>query len=200
MSIAKVPFPQIDPIPDESYKTIVADPPWQYNDSLSGDGRGAESHYETLPTDVVRAMGTQVNRVAANHAHCYLWTTNAFLGDAYDVLKAWNFTPKTVITWIKVLDEPDGLPHERDDPADVTERIGMGHYYRNTTEHIVFGVKGRKSTNSNSVPTHFFAERTEHSAKPEKSYDLIEHMSDEPRLELFARNERDGWTTWGRDV
>lgn len=195
-----VAFPEIEPIPDGQYKTILADPPWSYDDSLSGGGRGAVKHYDTLDTNIIRALGRQVNAVAASHAHCYLWTTNAFLGDAYDVVREWGFDPKTIITWIKVTDAPETLPHERDEDAEVSERIGMGHYYRNTTEHAVFGTKGNKSTERNDVPTHFFAERTEHSAKPRKFYRLVESMSDDPRLEMFARNERDGWDSWGNEV
>lgn len=202
MSVDSVSFPDIAPMYDRGYKTIMADPPWAYDDSLDGDWRGAESHYDTLSTDMIAAMGHQVNTVAANHAHLYLWTTNAFMEDAYRVCDSWGFDSKTIVTWVKTTQDgtPVGLPHERQQPSDVKERIGMGHYLRNTTEHMIFATKGRKNTNSNSVPTHFFAERTEHSSKPEKAYRLVEQLSDGPRLEIFARSNRTRWDTWGDET
>jgi len=76
----------------------------------------------------------------------------------------------------------------------------MGHYFRNATEHLLFGVKGNLGTASKVPANVFFAERTDHSSKPEKSYALIEEMSEGPRLELFARGQRVGWDSWGAEV
>lgn len=196
----EVEYPEIAPMTDRGYKTIYADPPWTYRDDLPGGGRGASEHYETMTVDMIAALGHQVNTVAASSAHLWLWSTNNFLPQAYDVVESWGFTPKTVVTWVKVTDEPDSLPHERDHEVSVKERIGMGHYLRNSTEQLIFATKGRKSTNRSDVPTSVFAERAEHSAKPEKFYRLIESLSDGPYLELFARNGRDGWDSWGKEV
>lgn len=195
-----IPFPEFAPLPDENYRTVVADPPWAYDDTLPGDTRGAESHYETLPTGMIAGMGPQIRAATAPSAHLYLWCTNGFVADAHDVAEAWGFDPKTLVTWVKVLDEPSTLPHERDDSFEVVPRIGMGHYFRNTTEHMLFATKSNRSTNRNDTPTHFFAERTEHSAKPTKAYRLVEAMSDGPYLELFARNERENWDVWGKEA
>lgn len=193
-----VSFPTIADLPDRDYKTILADPPWQYDDDSPHPG--AADHYETLPVDVIRGLGPYVNQVAASHAHLYLWTTNSFLQAACQVADSWGFDVVTNISWIKVLDAPDTLPHEREDPVEIESQLGLGHYYRNTTEHLLFCRKGRKQTERNDVVSHFFAERSEHSAKPVKSYRLIEEMSDGPRLELFARGQREDWDVWGNEV
>lgn len=198
----RVAFPTMPDLPDGQYRTIMADPPWAYDDNLPGPGRGSNSHYDVLDANTVAGMGPQVRKVTDGWAHLYLWFTNSFVEEAYQVAREWGFEPKTVLTWVKVQDAPDTLPHQRDDAAAVTERIGMGHYFRNTTEHILFGVKNGLSTTDglNNVPTHFFAERTDHSAKPEKAYILAEEMSQGPNLEMFSRQNRDGWTTWGDEA
>lgn len=193
-------FPSFPPAPNGGYKGLSADPPWKYDDSLPGPGRGAESHYDSLHPKAIAGMAPQVRAITAPNAHLHLWCTNSFIGEAYHVAEAWGFTPKTVVTWVKVTDAPETLPYERDEPAEVSERIGMGHYYRNTTEHMLFAVKGSLSTFRNDAPTHLFAERTEHSAKPEKAYRLIEDMSPGPYLDMFARESRDGWDAWGAEI
>ena len=194
--------PEFPEFPDEpnTYKAIVADPPWPYDDALPGGGRGADSHYDTLPIGLISGLGPFVNKIAAPHAHLYMWTTNSFVDDAYDVCREWGFEPKTMVTWVKVKDEPVGLPTSRNVAANVKERIGMGHYFRNTTEHLVFAQKGSLNTNRNDMPSHFFAERTDHSEKPDKSYSLIEQMSPGPYFEMFARRQWRDWDVWGNEV
>jgi N6-adenosine-specific RNA methylase IME4 len=192
-------LPEFPDLPDETnqYKTVVADPPWPYNDALPGGGRGAASHYDSLPVGMIEGLGPFVNKIAASHAHLYMWSTNKFIDDAYQVCRSWGFEPKTLVTWVKVQDEPEGLPGDRDGASPVKERIGMGHYFRNTTEHLIFAQKGSLGTDRNDMPSHFFAERTEHSRKPDKSYGLVEEMSPGPYFEMFARRQRDGWDVWG---
>ena len=116
------------------------------------------------------------------------------------VAEEWGFDQKSIITWVKVQEEPQNLPHERDYSVQVKERIGMGNYLRNTTEHLLFCVKGTRGVELNNVPTHFFAERDEHSSKPEKSYELVEALSPEPRIDLFSRIQREGWDAWGDET
>lgn len=193
-------FPSLPPVPDESYRTIMADPPWAYDDDMPGPGRGSSSHYDTLHYGTVLGMAPQIREITAPAAHLYLWTTNSFLAEALEIAGAWGFDQKTIITWVKVTDEPRTLPHERDHEVSVSERIGMGHYYRNVTEHMLFCTKGNLGTSSNDVPNAFFAERDEHSAKPRKAYRLVEHQSPEPRLELFSRQDRGGWDSWGDET
>jgi len=179
----------------------MADPPWAYDDDLPGPGRGSDSHYDTLHNGTVAGMGPQIRKATAPTAHLYLWFTNSFIEQAMHVANAWGFEQKTIITWLKVTDEPNGLPHERDEPTPINEHIGMGHYLRNCTEHILFCAKGNKATDRNDVPNYILAERTEHSSKPAKSYRLAEELSNAlPRLELFSRESRDGWDAWGDEV
>lgn len=193
-------FPSLPDLPEGEFKTVMADPPWAYDDDLPGPARGSGSHYDTLHYGTVMGMGPQIRKVTASHAHLYLWTTNSFMEEALQVVEEWGFDQKTILTWVKVTDEPRGLPHERDHEVSVKERIGMGNYFRNTTEHLIFAVKGTRGIESNSMPTHFFAERSAHSSKPEKAYRLAEEASPEPRLELFSRRNRDGWVVWGDET
>lgn len=193
-------FPELPPLPEGPYKTVMADPPWAYDDDMPGPGRGSGSHYKTLHYGSVLGMAPQIRKITDSSAHLYLWTTNSFMEESLEIAEAWGFDQKTIITWAKVKEEPRGLPHERDYPTKVEERIGMGHYLRNVTEHMIFGAKGNLSTKLDNVPNLFFAERHEHSAKPDKAYRLAEELSYEPRLDLFSRQKRKGWDTWGKEV
>jgi N6-adenosine-specific RNA methylase IME4 len=122
------------------------------------------------------------------------------MDEALAIAEAWGFDHKTIITWVKVTDEPHSLPHERDHSVEVNERIGMGHYLRNVSEHMLFCAKGNLSTAQNNVPNVFFAERGEHSAKPDKAYRLAEVLSPAPRLDMFSRSKRKGWQVWGDET
>jgi Transcriptional activator, adenine-specific DNA methyltransferase len=194
-----IPFPSLPPIPDGQYRTVLADPPWAYDDDLPGPKRGSSAHYDTLHAKTVAGMGPQIRKITDGNCHLYLWVTNSFLAEGLEIMATWGFDHKTMITWVKVTEEPAGLPHERED-ATVRPRIGMGHYFRNATEHLLFGVKGNLRTASKVPANVFFAERNDHSSKPEKSYALIEEMSQGPRIELFARGQRDGWDSWGAEA
>jgi N6-adenosine-specific RNA methylase IME4 len=193
-------FPELPPLPDGDYKTLMADPPWAYDDDMPGPGRGSSSHYDTLHAGTVAGIAPQIRKATAPSAHLYLWTTNSFMQEAFEIADAWGFDQKTIITWLKVTDEPRELPHERDRDVPVTERIGMGHYYRNVTEHMLFCVKGNRQTNHDNVPNYLFAERDTHSSKPSKAYELVERQSPPPRLELFSRANRADWDTWGDEA
>jgi len=195
-----VEFPSLPPLPDGEYKTLMVDPPWAYDDDMPGPGRGSGSHYDTLHYGTVLGMAPQIQSITAPSAHLYLWTTNSFMRQALDIAEAWGFDQKNIITWVKVKDEPRGLPHMREEAVKIEERIGMGHYTRNVTEHILFCVKGNLSTDRNDVPNVFFAEREEHSTKPEKAYRLAEELSPAPRLEMFSRTQRAEWDVWGDET
>lgn len=175
------------PPPEGQYRTVLADPPWQYDNKGTrgavGDvAPGKKFHYETMPLEEIAALAVP----AADDAHLYLWTTNAFLRPAFDVMEAWGFDYKTCLTWCK-------------------PQIGMGNYFRNNTEHVLFGVRGRLPTNVNDVGTWFEAKRGRHSAKPETFLDLLEAASPGPYFEMFARAtgqlwKREGWTYWGNEA
>lgn len=164
-----------EPTPDV-FSAIVIDPPWRY-DNVATRG-AAEDHYPTMSLDELAALELR----AADNAHLYLWVTNGFLREGFDLLDAWGFTYKTILTWCK-------------------PQIGMGNWFRNSTEHVLFGVRGKCPTLRNDVPTHFTASRTRHSVKPEAFYDLVESCSPGPWLEMFARRHRRfGWHVWGNEA
>lgn len=162
------------PAPSE-FPAIVIDPPWRY-DNVATRG-AAEDHYPTMGLDELAA----IELPAAKDAHLYLWVTNGFLRQGFDLLDAWDFTYKACLTWVK-------------------PQIGMGNYFRNNTEHVLFGIKGSLPTNTNNTPTAFKADRTRHSAKPESFYDIVEASSPGPWLEMFARRRRFGWHVWGNGL
>jgi len=173
-------------LPPGPFVTVVADPPWRYNDKLGDGPRGAEAHYPTMPVGEI--MCVPVANIMADNAHLYLWCTNAFLIEAHYVMAAWGFQKQTVLTWVKgrII---DGVLHQQ---------IGMGHHFRNTTEHVLFGVRGKLPTLRKDMPTAFIAPKTRHSVKPDRLYEIVEQMSPGPYLELFAGGERFGWTCVGR--
>lgn len=163
------------------YRTIVADPPWPYDNDKWGVGAVSEE-YETLSFEDICEL--PVATWAEKDAHLYLWVTNAKLLD-YDyaqLVNAWGFSYKTCLTWHK------------------TRCLGIGHYFRGETEHVLFCTRGRASVPVERRQRNLFAApRGRHSAKPESFYDLVEAVSDGPYLEMFARRARFGWHYWGNE-
>jgi len=173
------------------FATILADPPWQFTNS---SGKIAPQHkrltrYGTMALDEI--IGLPVEALAEPTAHLYLWCTNAMLPEGLEVMKAWGFNYKSNIVWHKI--RKDGGSDGR----------GVGFYFRNVTEVLLFGVRGR---NARTLPpgrrqVNLLATRKrEHSRKPDEQYDLIEACSRGPFLELFARGRRNGWTNWGNEA
>lgn len=162
------------------YKTIMADPPWEIGQKNGGkSGLGAQRHYQLMPLDEIKAM--PVSELCADDAHCWLWVTNATLRYGYEVLEAWGFTPRSILTWCK-------------------PRFNLGNYLRNATEHLLLGTRGNAPVNFKGQPTWMFAPLQEHSHKPEEQFAVIERISNPPYLELFARRGRAGWDIWGTEV
>ncbi len=173
---------------NKQFRTIMADPPWQFQNRT---GKIAPEHkrlsrYGTMTISDI--AGLPVEETAAPTAHLYLWVPNALLPDGLAVMKAWGFTYKSNLVWHKI--RKDGGPDGR----------GVGFYFRNVTELILFGVRGRdaRTLPPGRSQVNFMASRKrEHSRKPDEQYDIIEKCSPGPRLELFARGPRKGWTVWG---
>jgi N6-adenosine-specific RNA methylase IME4 len=170
----------------KKYQIIYADPPW----NEQGGGRikrGADRHYPLMST--MDIMFLPIREIADKNSHLYLWVTNNFLKDGLEVMKAWGFEYKTIITWVK-------------------DRMGLGQYYRGRTEHCLFGIRGMlpyKILNGKKQQgeTVFFAPRTKHSQKPDEMRTLICKVSDRDgfnKIELFARQKTDGWDVWGNEV
>lgn len=172
------------------YSTILADPPWQFTNRT---GKMAPEHkrlsrYPTLKLQEIKEI--PVSTVAASQSHLYLWVPNALLGEGLEVLSAWGFQYKTNIIWHKI--RKDGGPDGR----------GVGFYFRNTTEIILFGIKGKLRTLSpgRRQVNIIRSRKREHSRKPDELYEIIKDCSPGPYLELFARGKRAGWNQWGNEV
>ena len=174
----------------QSFGTILADPPWRF---LNRTGKMAPEHkrlarYPTMTTLEIAELPIQ--RLALDKSHLYLWVPNALIRDGLTVMEHWGFEYKSNIVWYKT--RKDGGPDGR----------GVGFYFRNVTELLLFGVRGSLRTADpgrtqvNIIP----ARKREHSRKPDEQYDIIEACSPGPYLELFARQPRDGWTSWGNEV
>ena len=171
------------------FSTIYADPPWRFQNRT---GKMAPEHRRLLryPTMTLQEIfELPVNRVSAAAAHLYLWVPNALIAQGLEVMKQWGFTYKTNLVWYKI--RKDGGPDGR----------GVGFYFRNVTELILFGISGSMRTlqpgrtQVNVIPKR----KREHSRKPDEVYDLIEACSPGPYLELFARHAREGWAQWGNE-
>jgi len=171
------------------FATLLADPPWQFQNRT---GKMAPEHkrllrYPTMELDEI--CNLPISRLAADRSHLYLWVPNALLAEGLEVLRRWGFTYKTNIVWHKI--RKDGGPDGR----------GVGFYFRNVTELLLFGVRGSMRTLApGRRQVNFIATRKrEHSRKPDEIYDLIESCSPGPYLELFARFQREGWDQWGNE-
>lgn len=167
------------------YKTIYVDPPWEEK----GGGkikRGADRHYPLMSIKEIESL--PIKELAdKDGCHLYLWTTNNFLEKALQLLKSWGFEYITLITWNK-------------------DKMGLGQYYRGLTEQCIF------ATTKNKLPykivdgkrqqgkTGFYEPKTIHSRKPETMREMIEKVSYEPRIELFAREKKETWDCWGNEV
>lgn len=180
----------VESIKNIGYGTILADPPWRF---MNRTGKVAPEHrrlsrYETLSVEEIKAI--PIGLVAAERSHLYLWVPNALLQEGLEVMKAWGFQYKTNLVWHKV--RKDGGPDGR----------GVGFYFRNTTEIILFGIKGHLRTLApgRSQVNIIKSMKQEHSRKPDQLFEIIEKCSPGPYLELFARGQREGWDVFGNQA
>lgn len=175
---------------DDPFGTVLADPPWRFQNR---SGKVAPEHkrlsrYDTMSWKDIAAV--PVDDLMAPKSHCYLWVPNALLAEGLQVLESWGFTYKANLVWAKR--RKDGGPDGR----------GVGFYFRNTTELVLFGTKGKLRTLAparrqvNIIETR----KREHSRKPDEQYPIIESCSPGPYLELFARYPQPGWHVWGAEA
>jgi N6-adenosine-specific RNA methylase IME4 len=173
------------------FGTILADPPWQFQNRT---GKVAPEHrrlsrYGTMAVREIEAI--PVNAAAAEMAHLYLWVPNALLPEGLAVLRAWGFQYKSNIVWHKI--RKDGGSDGR----------GVGFYFRNVTEVLLFGVRGKNARTLKPGRTqvnYLKSRKREHSRKPDEQYGIIEACSRGPFLEVFGRGTREGWATWGNQA
>ena len=191
------------PLADGKCTTLIADPPWQYGNTATR--ASAQGHYDTLTIaqlcgDDLLPDGTNlvkdvIEPKSANPGHLYLWTTAGHLPQAFQVMEAWGYAYKTYLVWVK-------------------PQMGMGNYFRVSTELVLFGIRGGMRTRDMATMNYFTAKRGKHSAKPKDFYDLVAKSSPGQYLELFARCAKDGqlegtcqcnrcsrgWEVWGNQA
>ncbi len=173
------------------FATILADPPWQF---VNRTGKIAPEHnrlsrYGTMGLSEIKKL--PISKIAAPTCHLYLWVPNALLPEGIETLREWGFTYKSNIVWHKV--RKDGGSDGR----------GVGFYFRNVTEMILFGVRGKNARTlapGRSQVNYISSRKREHSRKPDEQYPLIESCSPGPYLEIFGRGVRSRWSTWGNQA
>jgi N6-adenosine-specific RNA methylase IME4 len=165
--------------PDGPFRVLVVDPPWKYGARSEDPTHRAANPYPDMDIDEIR--GLPVAKLAHPDCVLWLWTTNAFLRDAFTCLDAWGFQQKTILTWVK-------------------DRMGLGDWLRGMTEHCLLAIKGRPLVTLTNQTTALTAPRGKHSAKPEEFYVLVESLCPGAKLEMFAREKRKGWEAWGAEA
>lgn len=168
----------LDDLPRSHYGCIYADPPWQYGNQ--GTRASTDNHYQTMTIADLCSM--PVAELAADDSHLHLWTTNAFIREAFDVIDAWGFEYRSMFIWVK-------------------PQMGIGNYWRVSHEILLLGIRGNaKRFNDRSLKSWAEVERKKHSAKPDCIRQMIEKASNGPYLELFGRKQVAGWTVFGNQV
>ena len=189
--MTKAPDDLLRKVGTQRFHTVLADPPWQFQNKT---GKVAPEHkrlnrYGTMTLDDICDL--PVASICVEPAHLYLWVPNALLPEGLRVMAAWGFQYKSNLVWHKI--RKDGGPDGR----------GVGFYFRNTTEIILFGVRGKDARTlapGRSQVNIIKSMKREHSRKPDEQYKIIEACSPGPFVELFARGPREGWTTWGNQA
>ena len=168
-----------EPLPTGPFRVIVADPPWPYEKRSEDLTHRARLPYPDMTVEDIRAL--PVEGIAAPDAILWLWTTNAHLREAFTVLDAWGFAHKTVLSWVK-------------------DRMGTGDWLRGQTEHCLLAVRGRPVVNLTNQTTVLYGPLRQHSRKPDTFYALVEALCPGARVELFSRQPRVGWQSWGGET
>lgn len=167
------------PMPAGPYRVLVADPPWNYEKRAGDATHRGDLPYPSMTTDAICEMA--VRDLGCDDSILWLWTTNAFMRDAYRVLDAWGYQEKTILTWVK-------------------DRVGLGDWLRGKTEHCILAVRGKPTVTLTNETTVLDAARREHSRKPDEFYALVEALCPGSKVELFAREARPGWAAWGAET
>jgi N6-adenosine-specific RNA methylase IME4 len=160
------------------YRTICADPPWRL--PRAGITKvDARKFYPTMTVEDICAL--PIPALAEDDAHLWLWGINSMMEEAHQVVRAWGFSPLTIVTWCK-------------------KQPGVGHYLRNNTEHVILASRGKPQTPATKpISTWYVWPRGAHSQKPDAFYDLVEQVSPGPYVEVFARRHRFFWDVWGNE-
>lgn len=173
--------------PNKRYRVILADPPWKYKNQSppclpekQPDTCKIEYYYDTMTTEEIKSL--PITNITEPDSILFLWATTPAIEEAFEVMKAWGFKYKTMVTWEK------------------TNNDCMGYWFRTCTEHLLVGVRGKVKAFRCMERTCYHERRTSHSRKPEYFYQLIERVTTGSKIELFARSRREGWDAWGNEV
>ena len=164
------------PLPIGPFRVLVADPPWAYAKRKDDGTHRAALTYPDMTTDEICAL--PVGAMASDDSILWLWTTNAFMRDAFRVLDSWGFREKTILTWVK-------------------SKMGTGDWLRGKTEHCILAVRGRPTVVLTNQTTALEGAVREHSRKPDEFFALVEALCPGSKVEMFARKKREGWSAWG---
>jgi N6-adenosine-specific RNA methylase IME4 len=167
------------PLPRGRYGVIVVDPPWRFDRGEGGSIKPGRTRYPTMTTDEIRAL--PIPRLAEKDAILWLWTTNAHLRQALEVIEAWGFKERSMMTWVK--DKP-----------------GLGEWLLGQTEHVILATRGRPLVQLTKQSTVLHAKKREHSRKPDEFYALVEALCPGTKVDLFSRENRKGWASWGAEA
>jgi len=172
--------------PNKKYKIIYADPPWQYNNQNTGGSMisGSKNQYPTMSVDEIKRL--PVPKISDKNSCLFLWVTTPFLPDGIEIMKEWGFNYKTSIYWRKIMS------------------LGMGFWFRGQVEVLLFGIRGNikafRSQKCNFIQSKCY----KHSQKPKEIYGIIRDISIKfnlnPKIELFAREQIEGWDVWGNQT
>ena len=160
--------------PEGLFDVIVIDPPWNYGTEYDPEGRRCASPYPEMSIEELKQLKIPANE----NCILWLWTTNAFMHDAFHLLEVWKFEPKTILTWVK-------------------DRMGLGNWLRGQTEHCILAIKGKPVINLTNQTTVLYGKTSGHSCKPEEFYSLVDSLCYGRKLDYFARKEHKGWVSFG---
>lgn len=172
----------MEAIADKRYRLILADPPWPYENKRTGGSMqsGAVQKYDTMTLDEIKAL--PVPEISEKACSLFLWVPVPLLPDGLEVMGAWGFKYKHLITWRKIMS------------------LGMGFWFRGQVELLLLGIRGKVKAYRSQHPNFIQTRARRHSQKPDEVYGIIESLNIEPRIELFARHRREGWDAWGNQV
>lgn len=179
---------------DKKYSVIYADPPWSYADVHTWHkmGGGVKKHYKTMEIKEIDNMGEVINKISEENCLLFMWVTFPNLKEGLNVIEKWGFKYKTLgFSWIK-------LNKKNKKPC-----FGIGYYTKSNCEVCLIGIKGKpgKVIKDNTVSSCIISERREHSRKPDEARERIEKLVGKvPKIELFARQEVEGWDCWGNEI
>jgi len=186
------------PTTPKGFNVVCADPPWAFK-TRGKDGEGRAPQYDVMTLADIKAM--PVETIAARHAHLFMWITGPFLMRASEVMKAWGFKYSGVgFTWIKLKRSHNEGQLRLVAATESDLHVGMGYTTRKNAEFCLLGRRGSPQRLAKDVREVIMSPRREHSRKPDEFFDRVERYAEGPYVELFARESRPGWSTWGNQA